>query len=407
MLQLPPHALSAALPTAISSATPAQMPLADAQPTAAPDFWAAPRCEGDEEICGWVLDLTGNSRLADIADLVLGKPTAVLVIALLALVVRWMLHRVVDRLVKSAETPFVPDRVAARMLPDAIVGRSAEGAARGDLAASTRRSQRARTIGSLLKSIISGLVTAVAITMILSELGVDVSPILASAGIVGVALGFGAQTLVKDFLSGIFMIFEDQYGVGDIIRVNDVQGTVEAVTLRVTRLRDGNGTVWYVRNGEVRQIGNMSQNWARAVLDVEVSHEADLFEVRRVLLDLATDLWRDDEFAGRIIEQPEVPGVEKVSSDGVVVRLSVKTAPLEQWAVARALRERIKVRFEAEGIVVPHTRYVTDETTSEEAVVTPPEVAPREGDAQNASTQKGTAQDGPGRPLEDATRPKG
>ena len=370
MLQLPSHAMSSALSSVPPQATP--------QPSAgAPDFWAAPRCAADEDICGWVLDLTGNSRLADLADLVLGKPTAVLMIALLALIAQWTLHRLVDRLVRSAETPFVSDRVAAKMLPDAIVGRSSEGASKTDLAASTRRSQRARTIGSLLKSIISGVVTAVAITMILSEVGVDVSPILASAGIVGVALGFGAQTLVKDFLSGIFMIFEDQYGVGDIIRVNGVQGTVEAVTLRVTRLRDGNGTVWYVRNGEVKEVGNMSQNWARAVLDVEVSHEADLFTVRRVLLDLATDMWRDDEFNGRIIEQPEVPGVEKVSSDGVVVRLSVKTAPLEQWAVARALRERIKMRFETEGIVVPHTRYVTDETVSEESSADPLDGAPR------------------------------
>ncbi|MFC6153549.1 mechanosensitive ion channel family protein [Nocardioides yefusunii] len=331
---------------------------------------ASPRCSADEDICGWVLDMTGNQTLADLADVVIGKPLVVAAILLVAVVVRWFLHRVVDRIVRSAETPFVPDKVTARM-QEIPLGRSAEGTASTDLTDSTRRAQRARTIGSLLKSVISGVIGAVAFTMILSEMGFNIAPIIASAGIVGVAIGFGAQTLVKDFLSGIFMIFEDQYGVGDVIRVNDIQGTVEAVTLRVTRLRDGNGTVWYIRNGEVTKVGNMSQNWARAVLDVTVSHEADLFHVRETLLDLATALWRDDEdFEGRIIEQPVVPGVESISAEGIVVRLSVKTAPMEQWAVARALRERIKVRFEAEGIVVPHTRYVSDETTASVESVT-------------------------------------
>ena len=127
----------------------------------------------------------------------------------------------------------------------------------------TRRVQRAQTMGSLLKSIITGVVVAVVGTMMLSELGVDIAPIIASAGIIGVALGFGSQTLVKDFLSGIFMIFEDQYGVGDVVDLGEASGTVEAVSLRVTRLRDVNGTVWYVRNGEILRVGNMSQNWAR------------------------------------------------------------------------------------------------------------------------------------------------
>lgn len=330
----------------------------------------AATCDPDQEICSWVDRATGSDVLARAADLLIGKPLEVAVIVVVAMVARLVLHRVVSRVVRSAETPFVPDHVTARMLPEGRLGRSAESASVTDLSSNTRRAQRARTIGSLLKSIISGIVVAVAATMILSALGIDISPIIASAGIAGVALGFGAQTLVKDFLSGTFMIFEDQYGVGDVIRVNDVQGTVEAVTLRVTRLRDGNGTVWYVRNGEIQKVGNMSQNWARAVLDVTVAHEADLFQVRNSLLDLATDMWRDDEFTGRIIEQPEVPGVESISSEGVVVRLSVKTAPMEQWAVARALRERIKTRFQAEGIVVPHTRYVSDETTAAAETVT-------------------------------------
>ena len=203
---------------------------------------------------------------------------------------------------------------------------------------STRRVQRAQTMGSLLKSIVTGVVVAVVGTMMLSELGVDIAPIVASAGIIGVALGFGAQTLVKDFLSGIFMIFEDQYGVGDVVDLGEASGTVEAVSLRVTRLRDVNGTVWYVRNGEILRVGNMSQNWARSVLDVNVGYREDLVQVRRVLAEVAHDLWEDDDYRGLIIEEPEVWGVEEIAADGVTVRVTLKTAPMEQWAVAREMR---------------------------------------------------------------------
>ena len=141
-----------------------------------------------------------------------------------------------------------------------------------DDATYTRRVQRAATMGTLLKSIVSGVVFTVVTLMFIAELGYDIAPLIASAGIIGVALGFGSQALVKDFLSGIFMIFEDQYGVGDVVDLGEASGTVEAVSLRVTRLRDVNGTVWYVRNGEILRVGNMSQNWARTVLDVTVGY---------------------------------------------------------------------------------------------------------------------------------------
>ena len=150
------------------------------------------------------------------------------------------------------------------------------------------------------------------------------------------------------------MIFEDQYGVGDVVDLGEATGTVEAVSLRVTRLRDVNGTVWYVRNGEILRVGNMSQNWARTVLDVRVGYGEDLTRVRRVLKDVAHDLWDDEEFKGLIIEEPEVWGVEAMTADSVTVRVTLKTAPMEQWAVARAMRERIKARFDHEGIEMPH-----------------------------------------------------
>jgi small conductance mechanosensitive channel len=213
-------------------------------------------------------------------------------------------------------------------------------------------------MGSLLKSIVTGIVLAIVITMVLAEVGINVGPIIASAGIIGVALGFGAQSLVSDFLSGIFMIFEDQYGVGDVVDLGEAVGTVEAVSLRITRVRDVNGTVWYVRNGEIVRVGNQSQNWARTVLDISVAYDEDLAKVQRVLREVAHDLWEDDDFKGVVIEEPEVWGVEALTPDGVTVRVTLKTAPLEQWRVAREMRQRIKARFDYEKIEIPYPQRV-------------------------------------------------
>ena len=213
-------------------------------------------------------------------------------------------------------------------------------------------------MGDLLKSVITGVLVAMFGTMILSQLGVNIAPIIASAGIIGIALGFGAQSLVKDFLSGVFMIFEDQYGVGDVVDVGEAVGTVEAVTLRVTRLRDIEGTVWYVPNGEILRVGNKSQNWSRAVIDVGVGYDEDLARVQRVLREVAHDLWEDEEFREVIIEEPEVTGVEALTADAITLRVMVKTAPLEQWAIGRELRQRIKARFDHEDIEIPFPQRV-------------------------------------------------
>ena len=172
----------------------------------------------------------------------------------------------------------LPDRIS-RAVAGGKVGAALEPGTR--TAGATRRVQRAQTMGSLLKSIVTGVVFAVVAMMLIASSAYNIAPLIASAGILGVALGFGAQSLVKDFLSGIFMIFEDQYGVGDVVDLGEAAGTVEAVSLRVTRLRDVNGTVWYVRNGEILRVGNMSQNWARTVLDISVAYGEDLARVQR------------------------------------------------------------------------------------------------------------------------------
>ncbi|HEU4515641.1 MAG TPA: mechanosensitive ion channel family protein [Nocardioidaceae bacterium] len=302
----------------------------------------------DSNWCDMVYNGTGNEQLAIASAWLIGKPAAILGILLLAVVARWALHRLIDRLTARASGGVVPKFFHRKKADEADEGRVVHHSI-----SAARREQRAKAMGSLLKSVVTGVVFTMAVIMALSEIELDVAPLIASAGIVGVALGFGAQSLVKDFLSGIFMIFEDQYGVGDVIDAGEATGTVEAVGLRVTRLRDINGTVWYVRNGEILRIGNMSQNWAQTVLDIPVSYTEDLHRVRTVLGDVAHDLWDDEEFKGKILEEPQVWGVQSLEPDSVLVRVVLKTAPLEQWEVARTMRERIKARFDFEGIEIP------------------------------------------------------
>jgi len=304
-------------------------------------------CADGEQVCQTTYDVTGNDRLAQVADVLIGKPLAILGLVLLGLAIRWVLHRMVDRLVRRAEQGVLPNRLHRGRggVPTHL-----------EVAGATRRVARAKTMGSLLKSIVTGIVLAVVLTMVLSEIGVNVAPIIASAGILGLAIGFGAQSLVSDFLSGIFMIFEDQYGVGDEVDLGEAVGTIEAVSLRVTRLRDVNGTVWYVRNGEILRVGNMSQNWARTVLDITVEYDEDLTRVRRVLEDVAHDLWEDEDYRGIVLEEPSVWGVQDLGLDGVAVRVALKTAPSQQWAVAREMRARIKNRFDIERIDMAATQ---------------------------------------------------
>ena len=291
-----------------------------------------PTCRSSQSYsCAAVYDWTGNATLAHSAAWLIGKPLAILVIVLGAAVIRWVAAKFIDRVVRRAETAPLP----------------------GGRHTHNRRSQRARSLGSLLGSITTTVVFGVAFVMVLSEVGMNIAPILASAGVLGLAVGFGAQNLVKDFLSGVMMMVEDQYGVGDVVDLGVAIGTVEHVGLRVTRVRDVNGTVWYVRNGEILRVGNQSQNWARTVLDVSVGYSEDLDRVRTVLAEVAHGLWEDPDFQGVIIEEPEVWGVQDLGPDGVVVRVTLKTAPMEQWRIARVMRERIKARFDVEHIEMP------------------------------------------------------
>jgi len=273
-------------------------------------------------------------------------PARIALIVVLALVIRFVVHRAIKRLIAGAAAGTVP--VVLRPLHDRARSRLLEATP----LLSERRRQRADTIGSVLRSITSLFVFGVAGAMILAELGFNLGPVVASAGIVGVAVGFGAQNLIKDFLNGMFMILEDQYGVGDVIDAGEATGTVEAVGLRTTRLRDVKGTVWHIRNGEIVRVGNKSQGWARALLDIPVTWDTDIDAARVVCKAAADSLWKDEAWADKVLEEPEVWGVEDLGPSGVVLRLVIKTAPLEQWAVSRELRERVKASFDEAGILV-------------------------------------------------------
>jgi moderate conductance mechanosensitive channel len=300
----------------------------------------------EDALCKSVYEWSGgNAWVASASDWLVAKPAHILALLVFAFALRWALGKAIDRLVS---------RTAAGSAPGFL--HRARGRLQktdSSLAGAERRQQRSATIGSVLRSVSTGVIFAVVAIMALDVVGFNIAPLIASAGILGLAIGFGAQSLVTDFLSGIFMTIEDQYGVGDAVDLGDAVGDVEAVGLRVTRVRDIDGTVWYVRNGNISRVGNMSQNWARTVLDIGVSYDEDLDRVRAVLAEVARQMWEEEQGKDEILEEPKVWGVQSLDPEAVVVRLVLKTAPMRQWAIARELRERVKVRFDAEGIEIP------------------------------------------------------
>ena len=283
---------------------------------------------------------TDNDFLARSAD-------TIVVVA--ALVARYLLHRAIHRLVEGVTSQRVSRLVGMRLRRPPAEGTEGTPA----VPVSPRRAQRARTIGSVLRSASSALVGAIAVVMILGEFGVALGPILASAGIVGVALGFGAQNLVRDFLSGMFILLEDQYGVGDIVDLGSASGTVEAVGLRITTIRDGNGTVWYVRNGEILRVGNKSQGYAIAVADLPLAHTADIGKAAEIARGVVAAVVEVPEVAEHVVEPPEVVGVEKIGPEGVTFRVTARTAPGQQFGVQRALITALSEAFDRADLPRP------------------------------------------------------
>ncbi len=216
-----------------------------------------------------------------------------------------------------------------------------------------QRKQRVETMAGLVNNVVATVIITLALLTSLNYLGVPIASLLASVGVAGLAISFGAQSLVKDVITGAFILMEGQYGIGDVVQIGSTSGLVERVTLRTTVLRDTYGTVHTIPNGQIAQVSNLTKSWSRAVVDVTVAYREDVDRVVTVLRDVAAGLAADPDWGQLLLGDPEVPGVENINDQGVVVRVMAKTLPLKQWDVARELRRRIKYRFEAEHIGTP------------------------------------------------------
>jgi small-conductance mechanosensitive channel len=361
--------------------------------------------------CRLVWNVTHNVQAATTTSEFLAGPVhlllQVLFVVLLALLIQWVVHRLINRVTERASQSLLPQlrngRASSLLVPGRTTGQAsrrprrrrrsptddtladdaaaaragtlatgngsasgiaqtgAHGASQGmiDGAAAQaetglvdeRRKQRVQALGAILRSAASVTIFGIAGFVILGDLGINLAPLLASAGVVGVAIGFGAQSLVKDYLSGIFMLVEDQYGVGDVITIGDATGTVENVTLRITRMRDVNGIVWHIRNGTIDTVGNESQGWARAVIDFPVPFAADLTAIRELLARTGEVMWNEPSWRSVMLEAPEVWGAQAITSTEVTMRMVAKTAPLRQWEIEREMRARVKRALKEAGIM--------------------------------------------------------
>ncbi|MGA1035353.1 MAG: mechanosensitive ion channel family protein [Ilumatobacteraceae bacterium] len=324
--------------------------IADLFPSQSTD--ASDGCAEDSVICDWVLDVTGNTDLATFADWFLDRPLKFIGVLLAV----WILNKIVKRAVRRLVKHIVaPDRSAAssRLARLGIPGTSLLEDDEDDPIVEERRQARAMSISNVLSSTAGVVVWSIGLTTALGTIGIDLGPLIAGAGIAGVAIGFGAQSLVKDCIAGLFMLMEDQYGIGDVVDLGEAVGTVERITLRATVLRSLNGTVWHVPNGEVRRVGNLSQLWSVAVVDVDVAYDSDLNASRAALERAAREVCERQEFTDSVLEPPTVLGVESLGADGITIRVTVKVDPGDQWAIQRAIREHVKTVFDDLGIEIP------------------------------------------------------
>jgi small conductance mechanosensitive channel len=281
---------------------------------------------------------------SEIVEFLVDKPLKIVVILALAFVANRVARKGMKRALRTLQSGAVQERLGSlrAATPEALLATTEH---------SLRAEQRIEALASVLRSLLTFVIYSVALFMILGEVGIELGPLLAGAGIIGVAIGFGSQSLVKDFLSGVFILIEDQFGVGDIVTLDgETSGTVEAVSLRTTRLRSVDGTVWHVPNGEIRRVGNQSQHWSRALIDIEVAYDTDLEHAQAVIAAVAHEIAENDT---DVLDEPEVWGVEALGANGVMIRLVLKTRPSQQYRVSRELRARLKAAFEREGIEIP------------------------------------------------------
>ena len=281
-------------------------------------------------------------------------PIRIVVYILAVLIARYVLHRVIDRAATGRSRTRTGGSDDARARKPALLRGLRDRAPSASARTAERRQQRAQTIASVLKSTVS-IVLLVWVTLaILNVLGVNIAPFIASAGVVGLAIGFGAQNLVRDFVTGVFMLLEDQYGVGDNVDLCEAVGEVESVGLRVTTVRDIDGTLWYVRNGEIGRVGNMSQDYAVARIEVPVALSADVARAEQVAVEAAKEALEDPAVAAKVLDDPEMLGVQELLPDQITLRMTVKTRPNAQWSVQRRLRREILRAYDENGIELPY-----------------------------------------------------
>lgn len=286
-------------------------------------------------------------------------PIRIVAYIAVALVARYLLHRMIDRATtaRPKKVHSGEDREQTTKPPVLRYLRDrASAVGKGRRAAEERRVQRAQTMGSVLKSTVSIILLVWLVLTVLNALGVDIAPFIASAGVAGLAIGFGAQNLVKDFVSGVFMLLEDQYGVGDTVDLGDVVGEVQSVGLRITMVRDIDGTLWYVRNGEIARVGNMSQDYAVARVEVPVALTADVHQAEQVAIEAAERVVAEPAMARKVLGKPEMLGVQELSPDLLKLRLTLKTRPNAQWSVQRRLRREILRAYDEHHIDLPYPR---------------------------------------------------
>jgi small conductance mechanosensitive channel len=303
-------------------------------------------------VCEWVFDATDNEALAEVADWLVHKPLKIGIILLVALVVNALVHRAlarfVDRLTRErAAEVEASNRVADRQWIEVLRERN------------VRAQQRAITLAAVLRNVASVIIYGLAALLCLGELDINLGPLIAGAGIAGIAIGFGAQSLVRDFLAGVFIVLEDQYGVGDNVSLGEAAGAVEKVTLRTTWLRDLDGTLWVVPNGEIRRVANHSQRWARAVLDVRLAPDTDIDRALEVARSAAQTFYDNRSAGDAVLEVPQVLGIESFVDGAPVLRITDKTEPGRQTDVARRLRVELRRAFDEAGISMTSTANTT------------------------------------------------
>ena len=331
----------------VLTSAPGALPVTVAQTTTSvPSFTGA--CADDptpSAVCEAVKEWTGSDVWAAAAEWFVARPLSVAVIILVA----WIANRVAHVLIKRGMTRVMdPDRIRARRVlrkaTPAMLQKTAEVGMRTDA--------RAQTLTTVFRSLATIAIWFIAALAILTVFDIDLAPIIAGASVLGVALGFGARDVVGDFLAGTFMVIEDQLGVGDVVDLGEAKGTVEEITLRATKVRDVQGTLWHVPNGRILRVANKSQAWARALLDLEVDGGTDYEQAAAVIQHVADHLSADPGFAHDIIDTPEVWGIETFTEKGYTIRLVIKTRPAAQFRVMRELRIRLTESFRTNGITV-------------------------------------------------------